>query len=149
MNIINAKDLRNWSRFACEMQRLKKIFPEHAEDIKNCVLQVAEKIKPSLEMDNQTAIVEIQRQAESLRLCHICGFPLDKQQEKFCSKICRSISDRKNYLKGKYPKLTVNGEKVYLHRLVWEKITENYARAKSFTTSTVIREIIAPKICKQ
>lgn len=119
MKIINAKDLRNWSRFACEMQRLKKIFPEHAEDIKNCVLQVAGKIEPTIE--NEKAVEEILQQAESLRLCAICGFPLDKSQEKFCSVICAAIFKRKNYLKQKYPKLNVGGEKIYLHRIVWEK----------------------------
>ncbi len=121
MKIINAKDLRNWSRFFYEMQRLKKIFPEYAGFLKSCVLQVAEKIRPSVEHESEETIEEIQRQAEGLRLCYLCGFPLDKQQEKFCSKICRSIADRKRYLKGKYPCLRVDGQRVYLHRLIWEK----------------------------
>ena len=121
MNIINAKDLKNWARFACEMQRLKKIFPEYEADLKNCVLLVAEKIKPSADMENERAIEEIQRQAEGLRVCHVCGFPLDRRQEKFCSIICKSIAARKTYLKAKYPHLTVNGEKAYVHRVAWQK----------------------------
>lgn len=121
MKIINAKDLQSWSRFVFEIQRLKRIFPEHAVYLKNCVLQVAEKIDQADARELENAVEEIQRQAENLRLCHLCGFPLDKRQKKFCSKICRSIADRKRCPKGKYPCLSVNGERVYQHRLIWEK----------------------------
>ena len=116
---INTKNLRNWARFACEMKRLREIFPEHAGEIKDCVTAIAAKIKP-FKID-AARLAEIDAEAESLRLCHICGFPLDKAQLKYCSVICGSIAKRKNYVKGKYVTLNVEGERIYLHRLIWEK----------------------------
>ena len=116
---INTKNLRNWARFACEMKRLREIFPEHAGEIKDCVTAIAAKIKP-FKID-AARLAEIDAEAESLRLCHICGFPLDKVQLKYCSVICGSIAKRKNYVKGKYVTLNVEGERIYLHRLIWEK----------------------------
>ena len=112
-------NLRNWARLACEMKRLQGIFPEHAAEIKECVRQIALKIKPAAV--DEAALAAIDAEAESLRLCGICGFPLDRSQTKFCSVICGSIAKRKNYLKGRYALLRVEGERVYLHRLVWEK----------------------------
>ena len=118
----NAKALRNWARLACEMKRLKAIFPEHAAEIKQCVEHIAAKIKPAADdAETAAAIDALDAAAESLRLCGLCGFPLDKMQAKYCSVICGSIIKRKNYVKSRYIMLNVKGAKIYLHRLIWEK----------------------------
>ena len=66
MNLTDTKNLRNWARFACEMKRLREIFPAHAGEIKQCVTAIAAKIKPAAQL------AEIDAEAEGLRLCQIC-----------------------------------------------------------------------------
>jgi len=59
--------------------------------------------------------------------CKICGVSLTKSQRKVCSRKCQG-KHLGNLFRGKgkslYIRIRVNGERVYLHRHVWEKANE-------------------------
>ncbi len=38
-------DLRNWARFACEMQWIREDFPEHAKEIDRAIYDVGQKLE--------------------------------------------------------------------------------------------------------
>ena len=56
--------------------------------------------------------------------CKICGTTLTKSQRKTCSRKCQG-KHLGNLFRGKgkspYIQIRVNGERIYLHRHVWEK----------------------------
>lgn len=59
-----------------------------------------------------------------MKSCKICGASLTKKQRKVCSRKCQGRHLSKLYRgKGKSPyiQIRVDGERVYLHRHVWEK----------------------------